>query len=93
MATQSLLDGENPLTERDRDLLAAALEGAPVSGSPPVFTCPPAPDATTCPQLSGKTGASARAEAAQVAQSRGWRWRGPGQWVVPLSGWCRRQVA
>ena len=72
LATEELVGGPNPLTERERDVLREALEGAPVAtiGSRMHLS-----QGTVRNYLSaaiGKTGTSTRVEAAQVAQRRGW---------------------
>ena len=62
LATESLVDGANPLTERDGTVAAIAAVVHLSQG-------------TVRNHLSsaiGKTGTSTRAEAARVAQDRGW---------------------
>ena len=72
LATESLAGGANPLTPREQEVLRVALSrrhggrdrrgGAPLAG-------------TVRNHLSaaiGKTGTTTRAEAARVAQDRGW---------------------
>lgn len=72
LATESLTDGDSPLTDREREVLRAALSGATVAviaGQVHLST------GTVRNYLSsaiGKTGANTRAEAAATAQRRGW---------------------
>ena len=72
LAAESLLDGPSPLTERERELLTHALEGAPVAT---IASRVHLSEGTVRNHLSaaiGKTGASTRSEAARIAQDRGW---------------------
>lgn len=72
LAAESLIEGKNPLTEREQEVLRVALEGgtvATIAGR--VFLS----EGTVRNHLSsaiGKTGAETRAEAARIAQQRGW---------------------
>ncbi|USR79232.1 response regulator transcription factor [Arcanobacterium pinnipediorum] len=72
LATQSLFFGSNPLTERERELLRVAEEGATVSEiAAQVFLS----EGTVRNHLSsaiGKTGTATRAQAARVAREKGW---------------------
>jgi len=72
LATESLLDGINPLTDREQDVLRVALTGVPVSE---IATRVHLSHGTVRNYLSsaiGKTHTATRGEAAQVAQRRGW---------------------
>ena len=72
LAAESLLDGPSPLTERERELLTHALDGAPVAT---IAARVHLSEGTVRNHLSaaiGKTGASTRSEAARIAQDRGW---------------------
>lgn len=72
LAAESLLDGPSPLTERERELLTHALDGAPVAT---IASRVHLSEGTVRNHLSaaiGKTGASTRSEAARIAQDRGW---------------------
>ncbi|MFT4086647.1 MAG: response regulator transcription factor [Gordonia sp. (in: high G+C Gram-positive bacteria)] len=72
LATESLTSGDNPLTPRECDVLREALSGATVATiAQRVFLSA----GTVRNHLSsaiGKTGAATRAEAAHIAQERGW---------------------
>jgi len=72
LAAESLIDGPSPLTERERELLTQALDGAPVAA---IAARVHLSEGTVRNHLSaaiGKTGASTRSEAARIAQDRGW---------------------
>lgn len=72
LASQSLLDGANPLTAREQQLLRLSLRGAAVSAMAAELHLSAG---TVRNQLSAaiqKTGAAGRVEAARVAQDRGW---------------------
>ena len=72
LAAESLYDGTNPLTPREADVLRVALAGGTVAAiAARVFLS----EGTVRNHLSsaiGKTGASTRAEAARIAEVRGW---------------------
>ncbi len=72
LATESLTDGDSPLTDREREVLRAALSGATVA----TIAGQVHPSAGTVrnylSSAIGKTGANTRAEAAATAQRRGW---------------------
>lgn len=72
LATQSLFDGVNPLTDRERDILRIAEEGTPIADiAQRVFLS----EGTVRNHLSSaisKTHASTRAQAAHIARERGW---------------------
>ena len=72
LATESLLDGPNPLSTREREVLRGALSGAQVAS---IAAAVHLSQGTVRNHLSaaiGKTGASTRGEAARTAQERGW---------------------
>jgi len=72
LAAETLATGESPLTARERDVLVAARGGGTVADIAKVLFLS---DGTVRNYLSsaiGKTGARTRAEAARVAESRGW---------------------
>ena len=72
LAAESLMDGASPLTARERELLALALQGSAVSA---IARQVHLSEGTVRNHLSaaiGKTGATTRAEAARIAQDRGW---------------------
>ena len=72
LAVESLSSGANPLSEREREVLRAARDGAPVREvARRVFLSP----GTVRNHLSsaiGKTATHTRAEAIQVAEANGW---------------------
>lgn len=72
LASESLLDGANPLTPREQELLRLSLRGTAVAAMGAELHLSPG---TVRNQLSAaiqKTGAGGRVEAARVAQDRGW---------------------
>jgi len=72
LAAESLMDGPSPLTGRERELLALALDGRAVAA---IARSVHLSEGTVRNHLSaaiGKTGATTRAEAARIAQERGW---------------------
>lgn len=72
LAAESLMDGPSPLTGRERELLALALDGSAVAA---IARRVHLSEGTVRNHLSaaiGKTGATTRAEAARIAQERGW---------------------
>jgi two-component system response regulator DesR len=72
LATESLLDGANPLTEREREVLTVALGGGTVAAIAAVVHLSAGTVRNHLSSAIGKTGTSTRAEAARVAQDRGW---------------------
>jgi two-component system response regulator DesR len=72
LAAETLATGESPLTARERDVLVAARNGGTVADIAKVLFLS---DGTVRNYLSsaiGKTGARTRAEAARMADQRGW---------------------
>ena len=72
LAAESLAEGANPLTGRERDILRITLEGSPIQA---IAARVHLSEGTVRNYLSaaiGKTGTTTRAEAAQVARDRGW---------------------
>lgn len=72
LAAESLLSGSSPLSDRERELLALARDGAPVAT---IARKVHLSEGTVRNHLSsaiGKTGATTRAEAARIAHDRGW---------------------
>ena len=72
LAAESLMDGPSPLTGRERELLTLALDGRAVAA---IARTVHLSEGTVRNHLSaaiGKTGATTRAEAARIAQERGW---------------------
>jgi two-component system response regulator DesR len=72
LAAESLTDGDNPLTERERDVLRAALPGATVAVIARSVHLSAGTVRNYLSSAIGKTGTTTRAEAAQTAQQRGW---------------------
>jgi two-component system response regulator DesR len=72
LAAAALVDSESPLTPRERDVLEASADGAPISElSARLYLS----EGTVRNYLSaaiGKTGARNRAEALHIARERGW---------------------
>ncbi|WP_216395309.1 response regulator transcription factor [Arcanobacterium phocae] len=72
LATQSLFEGVNPLTEREQEILRVAANGATIAEiARHVYLS----EGTVRNHLSaaiGKTGAETRAQAAVIARERGW---------------------
>jgi len=72
LATDSILSGESPLTQRETEVLQAARDGSPVAAiAAKLFLS----EGTVRNHLSaaiGKTGATNRAEAVITAESNGW---------------------
>lgn len=72
LATESLLDGRSPLTEREAEVLRAALDGGPVSTLAGRLHLSAGTVRNHLSAAIGKTGTRTRAEAARVARERGW---------------------
>lgn len=72
LAAESLVGGHNPLTERERDVLRAALGGAPVSAIAAQLFLSQGTVRNHLSSAIGKTGTSTRGEAAATAQANGW---------------------
>lgn len=72
LAAESLVDGANPLTERERDVLRVALDGGTVAVIASRVHLSAGTVRNHLSAAIGKTGTSTRAEAARVAQERGW---------------------
>ena len=72
LAAASLMAGPSPLTAREAEILALALDGSPVAG---IAARAHLSEGTVRNHLSaaiGKTGATTRGEAARLAQANGW---------------------
>jgi two-component system response regulator DesR len=72
LATESLVGGPNPLTDRERDVLREALNGAPIAAIAAHVHLSQGTVRNYLSAAIGKTGTSTRVEAARVAQQRGW---------------------
>lgn len=72
LATESLVGGPNPLTDRERDVLRAALNGVPVAAIADHVHLSQGTVRNYLSSAIGKTGTTTRVEAARAAQQRGW---------------------
>lgn len=72
LATESLIGGPNPLTDREREVLRAALDGRPVQQIAGALFLSPGTVRNYLSSAIGKTGTATRVEAAKLAESRGW---------------------
>lgn len=72
LATESLLGGPNPLTEREREVLRESLDGTPVAAIANRVHLSPGTVRNYLSSAIGKTGTTTRVEAARAAQQRGW---------------------
>lgn len=72
LATESLIGGPNPLTEREREVLRQALDGAPVQTIASRLFLSPGTVRNYLSSAIGKTGSTTRVEAAKFAEDRGW---------------------
>jgi two-component system response regulator DesR len=72
LATESLLDGSNPLTQREQEVLRVALTGMPAAEIATRVHLSPGTVRNYLSSAIGKTHSTNRVEAAQVAQRRGW---------------------
>ena len=72
LATAALSEGDNPLTEREREVLAAAADGASIAEIADALYLS---EGTVRNYLSAaiqKLGAHNRVEAARIAEQKGW---------------------
>lgn len=72
LATQSLLEGENPLTEREQQILRMAGEGKAVSAMAKALFLSPGTVRNHLSSAIAKTHSMNKTEAARVAEERGW---------------------
>lgn len=72
LATESLLGGANPLTEREREVLRHCLDGQPIATIAARVHLSAGTVRNYLSAAIAKTGASGRVAAARVAQERGW---------------------
>lgn len=72
LAAESLIDGANPLTDREREVLRVALDGGTVAAIAGRVHLSAGTVRNHLSSAIGKTGTTTRAEAARVAQERGW---------------------
>lgn len=72
LAAESLSTGSSPLTERERDVLVAAADGATVAGIAGRLHLSEGTVRNHLSAAIGKTGARTRAEAVRIADGNGW---------------------
>jgi two-component system response regulator DesR len=72
LATAALAAGPNPLTDRERDVLAAAADGSTIADIAARLHLSESTVRNYLSAVIGKTGARNRMEALQSARSRGW---------------------
>lgn len=72
LATESLIEGLNPLSPREQDVLAAALSGAPVAEIASTLHLSAGTVRNYLSTAATKTHARSSAEAAVIARDRGW---------------------
>lgn len=72
LATESLLDGTNPLTERERDALRLALDGRPIADIARELSLSTGTVRNHLSSATAKTNAASSVQAAVVARDRGW---------------------
>ncbi|ANS78350.1 putative two-component system response regulator [Serinicoccus hydrothermalis] len=72
LATESLIGGPNPLTDREREVLRQALDGSPVQSIAGQLFLSPGTVRNYLSSAIGKTGTATRVEAARYAEERGW---------------------
>lgn len=72
LAAASLSEGQNPLTERERQTLALARDGKAVAAISGALHLSPGTVRNHLSSAIGKTGAANRIEAAGIAADRGW---------------------
>lgn len=72
LATESLIEGSNPLSDREREVLAQVLTGAPVAEVARTLHLSAGTVRNYLSSATAKTGARSSSEAAVVARERGW---------------------
>ncbi|MCP2262442.1 two component transcriptional regulator, LuxR family [Streptoalloteichus tenebrarius] len=72
LAAESLASGASPLTEREREVLLAARDGGTVGDIARLLHLSEGTVRNHLSAVIGKTGARTRAEAARLAEERGW---------------------
>lgn len=72
LAAESLYEGVNPLSPREREVLREALTGAPVASIAAHVYLSPGTVRNHLSSAIGKTGTTTRMEAARAAQDNGW---------------------
>ncbi|MCB0906452.1 MAG: response regulator transcription factor, partial [Nocardioidaceae bacterium] len=72
LATDSMVLGASPLTERETEVLRAARDGSPVSEIARAVFLSPGTVRNHLSAAIGKTGAANRSEAVRIAEESGW---------------------
>lgn len=72
LATESVIDGASPLTEREREVLRHVLSGAPVSDVADAVALSEGTVRNYLSSAATKTNARSSSEAAVIARDRGW---------------------
>lgn len=72
LAAESLATGQSPLTDRERDVLRVASSGGTIADVARTLSLSQGTVRNHLSSAIGKTGARTRAEAARVAEERGW---------------------
>jgi two-component system response regulator DesR len=72
LAAESLATGQSPLTHRERDVLRVASSGGTIADVARILSLSQGTVRNHLSSAIGKTGARTRAEAARVAEDRGW---------------------
>lgn len=72
LATQSLMEGNNPLNPREQEALKRSLDGSPVSSIARVMSLSVGTVRNYLSSAVAKTGAVSSAQAAVIARERGW---------------------
>jgi two-component system response regulator DesR len=72
LAAESLATGQSPLTDRERDVLRVASSGSTIADVARLLSLSQGTVRNHLSSAIGKTGARTRAEAARVAEDRGW---------------------
>lgn len=72
LAAESLATGQSPLTDRERDVLRVASKGGTIADVAKTLSLSQGTVRNHLSSAIGKTGARTRAEAARVAEDRGW---------------------
>jgi two-component system response regulator DesR len=72
LAAESLSTGQSPLTDRERDVLRVASSGGTIADVARILSLSQGTVRNHLSSAIGKTGARTRAEAARLAEDRGW---------------------
>ena len=72
LATESLLDGTNPLTDREQEALRLAVDGRPIADIARALSLSTGTVRNHLSNAAAKTGAASSVQAAVLARDRGW---------------------